>query len=343
MTLDEELKQFKENAASATHLMIIAQTKAGKTDYVAQAAIDGWEILYFDNDNGLATLLSVLESHPDAMRRVHYFAPIDMAKFIVEFIECKTSVRYDSIRRGSCNSANVTPGATVTEIFPTRIPRNVIVVLDSWTSFSLSSVTNKAKALSLDLLEIDKYGREVYGPTGFKALEVAKAIQASPFNWIVQAHPAVYEIKERPSGMVAESIKEKDLIVKDTWQIPQSTSGPNGFAIGKFFNQIGWLSVNAVGNRTLDFRVFKGRIGGGSGAAAGVGDPRTAYRFSTLFGRPPAIDSKPDKPWIIELSAADYKAQAAAAHANAPRLSTGGVIKPPVTPNPLAQLKPEGK
>lgn len=342
MNLDDFAKQYKELAASATHALIIGQTKFGKSDWVAQAVLDGWEVVYIDHDNGLSTLLDIIVE-PEARRRVHYFQPANMFDFMSDFIKGGV-IRYDSIKRATCNSSNVTPGAMVSEIYPARIPRNrVLCSLDSWTSLTMSMIQAKADALSIDLMDADKYGREIYGGTGFRAIQMAEAIQASPFHWIVQGHPAVYESKERPPNRTAEGITEKDMIIKETWQIPTSTSGPNGYAIGKFFNQIGWLAVDASGNRKLDFKTVKNRIGGGT--PGGIDDPRKAYRFSTLFGKPDTNPVNPDsKPWIIEMTADEFKAAAALKHANAPKLTAAGVKtipqSVPPTSAPVAVLTP---
>ncbi len=326
MNLDEKMKEYQTSAASATHLLLIAQTKAGKTDYVAQAAIDGWEILYLDNDNGLKTLGSILGGNPEALRRVHYFDPADFLGFLTDFVTTKVPLRYDSIAREFRNSTNITPGAIISEIYPFRIPRNVIVVIDSWTTLALAAITKRAFDLKIDLMEVDKYGREIYAGTGFKLTEIAKGIQGSPFDWIVQAHPAIYERKEKPANSTGK-IEEKDMIIRETTQIPASTSGPHGFSIGKYFNEIGWLSVDQYGKRKLDFKVIKDRIGGGT--ADGIEDPRGKYRFSQLFGMPPVVPE--GLPWLIEMTAEEYKAAAAAKFANAPKLSATGIKMPTPT------------
>jgi hypothetical protein len=328
MNLEQVAKEYQESAANATHLLLIAQTHMGKTDYVAQAAIDGWEILYIDADNGLKTLMAVLRDNPEALRRVHYFNPANIMEFTTELIETKIELRYDSEFRDFRNSTNMSKNGTVSLINPLRISKNVIVVLDSWTSLAFSSIVNKAAKTGFDLADAERYTREIYGGTGFKLTQIAKAIQASPFNWIVHAHPAVYERKEKPAGKIAEDIDEKDMIIKETTLIPASTSGPHGFSIGKYFNEIGWMEVDRVGNRKLDFKVVKDRIGGGS-TVNGIADPRGPYRFSTLFGKPPVVEPTG---WLVEMSADEYRAIAAAKYASAPKLTSAGVTKPAAAP-----------
>lgn len=339
MNLEQVAKQYQESAAAATHLLLIAQTHMGKTDYVAQAAIDGWEILYIDADNGLKTLMAVLKDHPEALRRVHYFNPSNMMEFTTELIDTKVDLRYDSSTRDFRNSTNMSKDGTISIIKPFKIPKNVIVVLDSWTSLAFSSIVNKASKAGFDLADAEKYTREIYGGTGFKLTNIAKAIQASPFNWIVHAHPATYERKEKPANRIADDIEEKDMIIKETTAIPASTSAPHGQSIGKYFNEIGWMDVDRVGNRKLDFRVIKDRIGGGS-TVNGVEDPRTKYRFSALFGKPPLVEPSD---WLVEMSADDYRAQAAAKHANAPKLTATGVkpATPVVSPVVISKEFPE--
>lgn len=59
--------------------------------------------------------------------------------------------------------------------------------------------------------------------------------------------------------------------------------------------------IDAANTRKLDFRVLHGRIGGGS--VNGIDDPRNAYRFSKLFGKPGEYESSDD--WYAITNYAD--------------------------------------
>lgn len=96
------------------------------------------------------------------------------------------------------------------------------------------------------------------------------------------------------------------MIIRETTDVIQSTSAPHGATMGKYFNQVGWLEVNRINQRMLDFRVMHGRMGGGT--PGDVKDPRTDYRFSKLWGKAPEY---PDPSvWIQEMSNEEMKAKA---------------------------------
>lgn len=306
-TLQDIAEQYKNQAASAIHLLLVANTKLGKTDYVAQAAKDGYTILYVDRDNGITTLLDALKDDPAAQARIHYFNPVDMVSFI-EGLLTSPVVRYNNRTRAEPNFSTK-DDERIVEIRPSRIPMGVIFALDSWTSYVGAIMSQQAAKANIDLTDVEKFDRKVYGPSGFYATQMAQAIQAARFHVIVQAHPDVYERKEKPTDRTASTIEEKDMIIRETTEIPISTSKPHGFTIGKHFNQIGWLVVDRANRRLLDFRVIEGRIGGGT--PNGIDDPRGKYRFANLFGKPPVYP--PLETWLEEMEYGESKKRAQAA------------------------------
>lgn len=299
------------------HLLLIAPTKLGKTDYVAQAAIDGWTILYIDADNGYTTLKDRLGNQPEVMKRVHYFDPEVQIDFMESFVD-KTVFRYNETLRCELNQLNLKPDHKVVTMIPSRIPRNVIVSLDSWTSLSYSTLLQRANHLRLDLSDVDKWGREVYGNAGFRLTHIADTIQGAPFHMVIQAHPSTYEKKEKPAGMDGHTIVEKDMITKETLQIPQSCSNPHGESIGKFFNKIAWLQLDFRSNPEIDFSLQKGRIGGSKDGPKG--DPRI-LTWTKLFGKPPVIDY-PQANWLKYQTGAEFLEETKTSQAAAPKLST---------------------
>lgn len=306
---------------AVSHLLIIGKTKAGKSDYVARAVNAGFTCLYMDSDNGLGTLKEVVK--PERQKDLHYINPIDPVTFAQEFF-MKGVVRYNETRRKMYDSMSYADSDKLVEIIPSRIPRNVIVSFDSWTSMCFESVRKKAEKLEVDLSDADRINREIYGACGLQMTQIATHIQGAPFHVIVQAHPAQYERKEKPPGVV-KAIKEQDMILKETIDIPASVSNPHGYNMGKFFNNIGWLTVNRVAERDLDFRVRDDRVSGGS--VKDHGSPLKDYSFANLFGQG-QIESKidPEAPWIRYLTVGEYREQASAKLASAPKLVGGKLV-----------------
>ena len=55
------------------HLLLIGDSKTGKSSYVADAILAGFNVVYFDSDNGLSALKFRLGSNAEARNRLHYF------------------------------------------------------------------------------------------------------------------------------------------------------------------------------------------------------------------------------------------------------------------------------
>lgn len=331
-TNDPALQAYIDKVNRAQHVLLIGASKSGKSDWVAQAAKDGFDVIYFDNDNGLPTLLEALQDDQAALSRVHYFQPEDFLEITTGMLE-SPQVRYNERTRLLYQPHTAKDDDIIKIIWPNRIPLTTIVTWDSWTSLCYAALSLAAKNNGVKLTDIDKYGREIYGPAGFKTLQFAEMMKYAPFNLIVQAHPAVYEIKEKPAGFNnAQEIKEKDMIIKETWDIPQGTSNPNGHAIGKNFNQIGWLELNRFDKFELSFKAKHRRTVGGTPQSAG--DPRTTHSYRKLFGKGLQLPSTmTEKPWIETLTAAELKARLGQ------KAATPAAVKP-ATPTPTLATKP---
>jgi hypothetical protein len=62
--------------------------------------------------------------------------------------------------------------------------------------------------------------------------------------------------------------------------IPQSSSNPHGYTLGKYFSDIGWIDVSNTGKRTLNFLKTGDRTSGGN--LNSKGDPRVDHRFEDV-------------------------------------------------------------
>lgn len=326
-TLDQINEEYKNGVAGATHLLLVGHSKTGKSDYVAQAARDGYTVFYIDNDNGFPTLRSQLKGDLAAQQRVHYFNPVNMFRF-VENMLTSAVVRYSVKTRGDFVSGTASPEDQMVEIFPSLIPRNVIFSIDSWTSLAYSCMCDVAKKAEIELTDIDKYGREIYGPANFHLTQLAQLIQLSPFHSIVQAHSTWYERKEKPPGDTVKDTKEGAMIIRETIEIPISSSNPHGLTLGKFFNEIGYLGITKYDKYEIDFRPKANRVGGGTPNSAG--NPRTTHSFKSLFGASPVVAENPDRPWVRSMTAAEFKEAMAARQSTRPKLLTATPAAAPV-------------
>lgn len=305
-TLDQMQEDYKAGIANAKHVLLIGQTKVGKSRWVAEIARAGFEVLYLDRDNGIGTLLAALKDDPAAMKRIHYFTPTDMPTFFESLVTLGI-YRYNITKQASFSSATASDDDKIVEFRGAMFPKNLVVSIDGWTTLTQKLITNQATKRKVDLDEVDRYSREIYGGVGFRATAIAAIIQHAPFHVVVQAHPEMYELKEKPVGKVG-AIDEKDMIIKDVFEIPMSVSKPHGYLMGKHFNEIGWMTVDAFGKRILDFEVKPKRIGGGTIPTKGEVDK--THSFAKLFfpsGVPPIEPNL----GIKYMTAGEFKAQKA--------------------------------
>ena len=314
----------------AIHLLLLGTTKTGKSDYVARAANDGFTVLYIDSDNGANTLSRVLT--PEGQSRVIYVPTDKPYEFVKEFTKASV-LRWNMTRDTKFlgSAATDKPDDNIIEIKPGRIQQGVIVVIDTWTSLAFDAMKTAAKANGGDLADMqDKLG--VYGDANIWLNLILDVMQKWPFHCIVQGHGTTYERKEKPPNTV--NPKMKDMIIKDTTQIPVSSSAPHGASMGSKFNEIGWLEIDRFGKRILSFVPKYDRIGGGS--VKGEGDPVSDYSFKKLFGDPIQYSEEDIGVWFKEFKASEFVA---------PTVQSVGLQKPAATPasSPTGNLPPSTK
>jgi len=286
---------------NAIHLLLVGPSKVGKTDYVADAVKDGFTVLYVDNDNGLNTLLKKIGNDEAAKARCHYVSTLNLWEFTVNFF-AKTRFQWNETKDSLFSASSAADEDDILEIYPKQIPFGVIIVLDSWTSLCLQLLKDSAEKNNVAFENFNEAGQAAYGDANRRATVVCSNIQAFPGHVIVQAHPEFFERMEKPKG-VAKDIKAKDMIIKENIMIPSSVSRPHGYNMAKYFNEVGWMRIGAMGDFKLDFRQMSDRIGGGS--AGKDGDPKKDLRFSQLV----PVKSVPDG-WIRTIKAAGLKEEA---------------------------------
>lgn len=280
----------KENAA--THLLLVGNAKVGKSTYIAQAAIDGHKILYIDSDNGIAALNnSVPPGHP-GRANVEYVRTTTPLAFVNSMFT-QGVFRWNETQDAPYSSAKGKPGDQVLELKPSMFPPRLIVAIDGWTPISLEAMREGAKAEGGTLEAIlDGQKQGMYEEAGRALTLLCAIIQHAKFHVIVHAHGTMYERMEKPAGV--NNVKQKDMILKETLEIPMSCSRPNGFLMGKYFTDIGWLEINRVGKRVLDFKPRYDRIAGGGNNETG---PVEEQSFTNLFS-PPDTSIQFDDTWI---------------------------------------------
>lgn len=328
----------------ATHLLIIGNTKTGKSTYSAQAVLDGWPMIYIDADNGLSALRRSLKGNVEAMKRVHYFRTEKPSAFLKALLQ-NAVFRWNTTQDCEYASFSAKPTDEIADMRPARIPREVILNVDSWTAVSLDAMDIGAenKKTELEKMVADNKAQGVYQDAGLNLSIVLSVLQQTKFHVIVQAHPGVFEKLEKPAGKRLSDIKQGDMIIKDTIDIPLSCSKPHGHTMGKFFTDIAWLELDRMEDTIISFKRRYGRISGGTLDVEGL---VSEYSFSKTFGKPSApYDFENESRWIRYITHAEFAASVQVAKDSQPK-PAGAPVPGVITAKPanaMAAMIAKGK
>jgi hypothetical protein len=108
-------------------------------------------------------------------------------------------------------------------------------------------------------------------------------------------------VYDKPNGSTGV-VKQKDMILRETKEVPVSCSRPHGETMVSRFNHIGWLYVNHLGGTEIDFTRKPGRVGGGP---PNKKDTVDKLPFSKLTKGVP--ESIPCDTWWIEGTHGEFK------------------------------------
>lgn len=327
------LADEEDDGINPVHLLLVGESKIGKTDYICDMAEDGFTLLYIDADNGKNTLKKRLKNNAAALARVHYVRTGQPFEFCINlFYPKKTFHRWNLTR-----DTNGVTGADDDELLlisPDKIPPGVVIVLDSWTSAMFDLLQDAAKRNNVSFETFNEGGTAAYGDAYRRANQLCGYMRDSPNHIVAQGHPINYEQLEKPKGV--SNPKQKDMVIVGNHLVPESCSKPHGFTMSKFFNEVGWMRVNDLRKTVLDFRLIPGRVGAGSPLAEG--DPKKEFRFSKIFREPETIS---DSSWIRKITVAEYKAEQPAPPPKAePSKPTVAVTQPGVTAAAPAKTLP---
>jgi hypothetical protein len=276
-------------AASTVKLLLIADTKAGKTDWAMRAAEAGFNVLFIDGDVAIQTILDKKRGlSKEALKRLFYLPVHDyvdakgeyvpfFAKFFVDFttqgvftwndtqgrvFDRKTYAQEFSETQHQDEVPAVVGGDVIWQIRPSLIGPDTVIIMDSYTNMIHSLQQWKAADLGVDILEIEKMERDMYTGTAHKATQFLHLLRTLRSHVIVIAHPREYRKMSVPKGS-SGAVAERDMKVEWTRMVPMSTSNPHALTVGKNFSDIGWIDVTGAGTRYIDFRPNDNRIVGG--------------------------------------------------------------------------------
>jgi hypothetical protein len=246
------------------HLLGIADSKAGKSVYGAQAAIDGFRVIYIDADNGASALRFMMKDKPEARKRVSYLSTTRPMTFLTNFLR-STPVRPmfwmpDRNQLWSKMLPGVADSERVWKFAASEIPKQWLLVTDSWTSVASDALGIGSADQAAELLKGTDQG--IYGEANANLTYICNLLQKVPYHVYVMAHGTKYEVYDKPAGS-SGVVKQRDMILRETKEVPVSSSRPHGETMVSRFNHIGWFYVNNLGETEIDFTRKPGRVGGG--------------------------------------------------------------------------------
>lgn len=288
------------------HLLGIADSKAGKSVYAAQAAIDGFTVIYIDADNGISAFRYATRSTPDAMKRVFYIPTSRPAVFLTNFLRSSATRPMLWLPQKNQLYSKLLSGLDDNEpvwIFDvTAVPREWLISIDSWSSVASDALGIGSAEQSAKLLE--GTDQSIYGDANSHLTYICNLLQKIPCHVYVQAHGTKYEVYDKPVGATGV-IRQNQMILRETKEVPVSSSRPHGEVMVSRFNHIGWFYVTQTGETEIDFTRKPGRVGGGP--------PNTKKKvqdlsFTKLVGGVPPVVTNDN--WWIETTHGEYKVQA---------------------------------
>lgn len=260
-----------QDKISLMKLLLVGEGKGGKTHYAGMAAAAGFHTLYFDGDVAEATLRDLPEQ---ALRNLYVLDVGDRS--FGGSLDCRFSQLFASIlsrprvvwndSKGELFNLLKPQGTESDEIwdlYPAKMDENCLLVIDSWTSLSQSTMQWAAMELNVDLSEpIRGKMRDVYQMAGEKLTQFAAILRSAPCHVIVIAHPNEYTKMKPPSGRRVSDVKEKDMEIDFTKLLPKSSSNNHALSMAKYFTDIGWMTVDAMGKRIIDFTTRESHMSG---------------------------------------------------------------------------------
>jgi len=255
-------------------LLLVGDSKIGKTYYAALAAKAGFNILYLDGDVGATTISSMVRSGILSAEDASRIYLIDCRDTIaggkrdtrfVEFINEFTSSIKFRWNETENRLARRNDTGEIWEICPAKMGEGDLIIMDSWTAYAESVMLWCARANSVDIASASTSEmRPVYQGGGLKTTEMLQVIRSLPCHMIAVGHPDEYQHTTNPDGRKVGAVKEVDKVIEWTKGVAKSTSKPQGLQMGKYFTDVGWMELSPDGKeRRISFKPSNDRVVGG--------------------------------------------------------------------------------
>lgn len=298
--------------------LVIGDGKCGKSDWAARAAEAGFNVLYLDADVGSQTIAGLVKDKthpvkPEVLDRIFIMNVGDVLinggldyRFVKMFKKFTTQpiFRWNDTKSREFSLTDDGDPTTdeIWEIRPGMMDHNCVLAMDSWTSLAQSCMNWACDELGLSIEEIgeDERGkmRNVYQAAGEKLDYYCQMIRSARCHVIVIGHPREFTKTEKAVGK-SVSQKESDMKVLWTKMVVKSSSNNHAFGMPKFFTDIAWIEVDAMGEYKIDYRAANDRISGSHiNARLNTREEGSFMRLVEAVGGTLPQEPAPIDPWL---------------------------------------------
>lgn len=244
-------------------MFLYGKGKTKKTTWACKAAELGYNVLHIDGDDGAHVLWQEGIINHDAWGKITTVNVVDtldravFASFMARFCKDGNEFIWDEQKKQIAFASVADPNHSHISFCPSLLTPNDIIITDSWTMLSASSMLSYAKEQNIDLSEADKTEWGGYGFQNRFLDFVIRQLKALPCHVIVIGHATTYEKYSNkdldPTG--------KARIISQTVQ-PISSTGPHAQKLDGSFSDVLYFSKISDTAYYINTGGSKDRVGG---------------------------------------------------------------------------------
>lgn len=209
-------------------VLIYGMQKTRKTWWAMKAAEAGYNVILIDGDDGWHIVNKI---DPSASERIEIVNMVDkpnasvFAPMLTKMLKM-SNFRYDEIQR---KLAGLNQVENCIKIDVTKLTKNDVFVLDSWTALVWSLTLRYAEMENIDLDDLSGQDWDFYRWGGNLANWILGKLKTLPCHVIVIGHMTVYE-KFRGTKKNRKLVLQREQV--------SSVSGPHGLKLGINFSDV---------------------------------------------------------------------------------------------------------
>lgn len=251
-----------DNNEFLLRVLAYGPAKCKKTWWAATAAEAGFNVLLINGDDGTQVLKNISKPAQSRIRIIDCFDAFGaprMAEFMARFLR-GNAVTWDDLDNKMAVAGMLHPEHPHFVLDPKALTKTDVLIVDSWTALSDSTLLKMASEQNVDLSDGAKVEWDLYGPVGRFLTWVLQQLIGLNCHVILIGHQDSYEKnKKTAAGKLTAEVEFTRMQVK-------SSSRPHAMQLPKFFSDV--LYFNMIGvNYYIDTSAHASRDGGCRGVA----------------------------------------------------------------------------